>query len=571
MTTPGPLARWKSLAKIRIQLRVEDFEDLPPPDNTPIPNAGAEAFGIGQQHMASALNESNGFDIVPYTYSVERNSYRKADECRATFPLRDMPFDPRVLRAATIQIFAGVVDPTVWALAMDSPDAQGVVIPDKNADRTSNEIFRGFVDDWEMTLGEHDMIEITARDLTSFFIDAELPQNALRNIPKATRLDDVIRLLIFGDGLPEGLSKRPGLPGVKGTTVVNDTNEQLPKLGDIKPPNWFDSKQLVKKGRKRSKQNVQKMAYWDMMTDLCVSAGFICYVRPVLVSDAQSVAEVVISNPRTYYAKSAANGEQIVPERMIRQFIYGININELEIRRNFAGAAIPTVIEVRAFDAATGKEFSSRFPAKRKNNRPAVSGKGDREDIQVFIMRSQGSEGVQAVLDRAAESIYEQLSRGEFEVKIRTKTLAALPQNVIPQIVPPESSNVPPQLDADIFRMQSGEPISVRIDTSDLTRDVDGRVAQHTLLAGLAPAAQSEEMVRRGIRKDVADQIAQAGTSQYVQTEYRTQKLIMNYDKDRGHEFEIHAINYLDIRNSALNELPAPVPPTSGPTPLPDV
>lgn len=621
MTAIGPIARWKPGCKIRLQIRVENFKDDVPvetnvvvdldegefdefgnfidPDNPTVDldegqfdifgnfidsdnpvvdldggdfdafgkavvaGTGSESFGLAQEHLSDQSFKSIGFDIVPYTVTVERNSYRKADECKITFPLRLLPFDPRLIRSATVQVFGGVIDPTTWSDAMESQD-QAILLDDTQRDGSTNEIFRGFVDDWEMDLSERDTISITARDLTQFFIDAELPKNSLRNIPKATTLDETLRLLIFGDGLSTENTKRPGLAGVRGIVVTNETGGTLPKLDQIKPPNWFDSKGTVKKGRKRGKRNVQKMTYWDMMTDLCVSSGFICYVRPgikpIVDSTGRAVpvsAEVVISNPRTYYSKSVNAGDLIVDQKTVRTFYHGINTNNVTIKRNYTGTTIPSVIEVRTFDTATGKEFSSRFPKKKKNNRPSVSGTGDREEVQVFILRSSGGDMIQQMLDGAARSIYEQLARGEVELTIRTKVLSALPYNINPQEVPqnPNGSEIPPSMDADMLRIVAGEPILLSIDKADID---EGKVSQHMVFSNSTSARKRESMIRDGIRPDVAEQIALAYESQFIQSEFRSQKISMTFDFKTGWEFEVSLVNFIDIRNSAEAGDPAP-------------
>ena len=559
MTEPvGPVSNWHPLAKVRIQIRVEDFSDDSPSEVVVQPNTGSEAFGLGQEHQAGLQYKSVGFDIVPYSFNFERNSYRKADEIRVTIPTKALPFDPRLLRSATIQVFAGTVDPLTYAQAMDGPDAPGLLIPDANADGESNEVFRGFVDDWDMDLEEHDTIDITARDLTQFFIDAELPQTALKGIPKTTPLDQVIILMLFGDGLPEAASKRPGLPGVKGVQVVNEVGT-LPQLGQIKPPNWFDSKKTVKKGRKRSKRNVQKMSYWDMMTDLCIAAGFIIYVRPgqkpVTTPAGKSFippAEVVISNPRTYYKKSTSFGDEVVPAEEVRQFVVGLNVDRARIRRNYAGTSIPTTIEVRTFDTGTGQEFSSRFPKKKKNNRPATSGRGDREEVAVYVVRSQGGEGVQERLDAMAESIYEQLARGELELRIETKAMAFLPSNMNPRIAPQKRGGlpVPPDADPDIFRLIPSDPIALVIDKGDFESE---RVKEAIILEAATAEGARELLVKAGIRPDIAGSIAAAAKSQNLQREFRTQKVTIQYNHNSGFAFEIEAINYIDVRNAVEN------------------
>src|SRR5690606_19703224 len=195
---------------------------------------------------------------------------------------------------------------------------------------SSNELFRGFVDDWDLDIGESNRISIKARDLTGELLDKEIPENALRDLPKTLPLDQVIQLLLTGDGAPTPeLSRRFGVPGFRGILVINEASDPtpqglaklrngeradqpgdrvpMPTLGQVRPPQWFDSKKTVKKGKK-GQGKTHKHSYWDAITDLCVSAGYIVYMRTptntITLPGGRVVlpaTEIVISTPRTYY------------------------------------------------------------------------------------------------------------------------------------------------------------------------------------------------------------------------------------------------------------------------------
>lgn len=542
-----------------------------------------QAFGLGVAHQRGEGSddfESAGYDIVPYACNVERNSYRKADECRITIPLTKMPFDPRVIRSATVQVFGGALDPLEYRAKFDASKA--VTLPDLGPDGESNQIFSGFVDDWEVEYGDHDVLQVTARDPTSILVDAEIPKNALNGIPKSARLDEVIRRIIDGNPSRKAGAQPTGLVAARGLKVVVELldGEKMPTLADIKPPNWFDSKKTVKKGKKRSPNDAQKMSYWDMITDLCVAAGFICFLRLPTLTNASGQAdgrggaacpELVISDPRTYYKNSVKFGGELVAPDTVRKFIYGINVDSLKLRRKFGGVKTPT-IELRSWDTRKGKNLVGRFPRRVVNNKPATSGKGDREEVQVHLLRDIVGPRAQERLDKAAASIYEQLARGEFEVHIKTKALAALPRNVDPQDIIITSTTTPPNIDADMFRMLSGDPILVGIDRANIDKD---QVTEATTFNETLGPSRSEAMQKVGIRRDVADSVATAMANDLIQQEFRVQKNIMTWSHTSGWEFEIHAINFLDIRHAVqLDELsvdrPLPGTPSPGITKLPE-
>ncbi len=560
-----PRAVWYPACKVRFQIRVEDFaDDAPVPAALGVAESGIESFGKGQvtepgtRTPAGDSFKELGFDIIPYACNIERKSYRDADEVRITIPLSKLPFDPRVIRAATVQVFGGVMEPSYYRDLYDSN--LELLIEDAKASGTSNQLFGGFVDDWEVELGDHNVLQVTARDPTSIFVDSELPENALDNLPETVNIAVAIRQIISGSES----GKHKGLEAAKGIRIVVETSTPLPRLNEIKPPNWFNSNRTVKKGKKRSPNDAQKMSYWDMITDLCVSAAFIVFLRlPNSDDDTTSpklprgrsllpAPEIVISDPRTYYKESTNYGDKKVSTDEVRTFLYGVNLDQLKLRRKYGGVKVPT-IECRSFNVCNGQPLIGRFPRRTVNNKPAVSGKGEGEEIQVHFMREIVGPNAQKRLDDAAASIYQQLSRGEFELQMKTKTLAALPRNLNPDAVSRRTTTQAQNMDADMFQMDAGQPVIVGVDRAlpEADRMSDPTAFEDTL----GPARVSQILkATPSIPNELATNIADAMASSYIQKEFRVSKLTMTWAHDRGWEFEIHAINYLDVRHAVQIE-----------------
>jgi hypothetical protein len=409
--------------KVRLQIRLETFvpEVLEPETFDPFAALGPEAFGPGiYADVVGLRNDTICVDLIPYSATVELNSYRLADTARVTIPFQRLPFDPRIIRSATLQVFGGLFTPGEFAEAM-APDGPGLLLPDVVPEGrvdagVSNELFRGFVDTWKLKVptGDKMIIDIDARDSTGPLLDAELPPNALRDIPRDMPLDKVIQLLLTGDGAPtKELSRRFGLPGFRGIVVVNETGDSeltldLPTIAESRPPQWLDSAKKVKKGRKGGgSANGAKVTYWDAITDLCVSAGYIVYMRagtiPINIPGLGAVlpaAEIVISNPRTYYANDAATGESLLDVDKTRCFIYGLNAQDIEIERKLTGTKTPT-IEVMTYNTDTGQRLRARFPPVPVNNAPAV-GSGQREEVKQFLLDQIGGPKAQERLNAAA-------------------------------------------------------------------------------------------------------------------------------------------------------------------------
>lgn len=531
-------------AKCIIEVRFEDYSNLPPPLETPPLGVGPESFGDATAAQVSVLQaQTASFEVIPYSCTVEMNSYRLADTARVTLPLARVPFDPRIIRAAQIYIHGGTYSAEEYAESVGPTDAPGLLLPNAVPDGRpfagrSTELFRGFIDDWEIELGGKNELRITARDLTGRILDQELPENALKDIPMTATLDQVIRLMLTGDGaaLLGVPSRRFGLPGFRGIAVVAETANPLPTLAEIRPPTWYSSSKTVKKGRKGASTQSQKMSYWDMITDLCVSAGLVCLMRPgetLQVVGGQFVrpaTEIVITDPRTYYEDTFE--EQWNPVEK-RAFIYGHNVETLSIKRKLGGIKTPS-IEVRAQDSRTGKRLSAKFPKTKKNNRPTTA-QGDAEEVKTFVLDEISGPNADERLMQAAQSIYEQLGRGEMEVHITTKHLSGLRYNLDAEEA------------ADIFFLRPADPIIVEIAPALVE---NGQVNAYTLFTNSSYEEQVAAMVAVGLSPEIAGFAATAMQNPFIQREFRTQKIVASWDHNAGWSFEIDAINYLDVRDA---------------------
>jgi len=544
--------------KVRIQIRLEDF--VPPVQSLEtvepyVPDLGSEAFGPGlAEQVFSFRDDTFTLDLVPKSAVVELNSYRLADSARVTVQFSKLPFDPRIIRAATVQIFGGSFDPGTYAAAM-VPGGSALMLPDRSppgrADALqSNELFRGFADNWKLRIPTDGKMEvdIEARDTTGPLLDAELPPNALRDIPMDMPLDKVIQLILTGDGAPtKELSRRFGLPGFRGIVVVNEAFDRegdllvdLPTVREIRPPEWLDSAKKIRKKKKGGgNQQGPKVTYWDAITDLCVSAGYIVYMRAgtkrIDVPGIGSVlppAEIVISNPRTYYANDPDTLEDLADFDKTRVFIFGINAKDIEIERKLTGTKTPT-IEVLTYNTDTGKRLRSRFPPKPVKNAASV-GSGDREEIKQFLLDEIGGPKAQERLDAAAKSTYEQLARGEMKVQVKTRRLAA------------RLANLDSGVEADLFQLRAGDPIRVEIDRKSFA---DGVVPPYTLFTVASAPERINGMVALGIPPVVAARVALAMDSPHLQTEFRCTRNTLSFSATSGWDAAIEGVNYLDVRN----------------------
>lgn len=531
-----PAVRYPA-AKIRIQVNFEDFKATPylPPLIPPKPNTGPEAFSLGVPHdVPIGTFKSVGFDIVPLNFTVERNSPRKADTCKCEILYSQLPFNPSIIKAATIQVFAGMVSSEDFASACGPTGAQGLLLPDvvpsgwPFAGR-SNEIFRGFIDDWDPVYDSTERIEITARDTTGFLIDMEAPENILRRLPADTPLDKAIKYILFGDGITYF-----GLQGMRGLEVVVESKRDMPTLQEFKSPQWMTAKKkTVKPPKKLPKIGRQKV--WDMITDLCVAAGFKAFIRPGRtavnipgIGMALPAAELVILDPATYYGSS---------KEPIRTFARGRNCKRGRVHKQLGGVPVP-FIQVRAWDSVAGKQLIGYWPPKayqKKNvNIVTPSGEGSHGSAKTYQVDDISGPRAQEILDAIAYSYYEQTARGEYTVEINTSIAAGIPL---------QDND---ETGADIFYLLPSDPIRY---IADPAVPELGQVSLSMQIAAMGVPELQQQMVSGGIiSAPIAYRAALATVNPACQTDFYTQDVIIGWDAQRGFEFTIRAQNYLDAR-----------------------
>jgi hypothetical protein len=416
----------------------------------------------------------------------------------------------------------------------------------------SNEMFRGFVQSHRVkkTRDGADIVELDCVDLTAIFTSAEMYEDPLKGIPKTAKIDEVIRLLLYGDGIPvKDASRRFGLPGARGTVIVNETGGDLPALQDIHPPEYFDSKGGARKAR--SSGSKKKLKFWDIITDLCKSAGFFCYIRSgrTPVGGIIPGAELVITTPRTFYVAADA---QMSSTPGIRKFIDGLNIDDYSLEKQYTGDQQPTAIEVRAYDPVIRKTRFAKYPKKSLVNRMGGDdkGKGDREEINVKVVSPMSGPGVVDVLCRMAVSLYDHQARSGLEVSVSSETTMSALQE-------PPSMNTDGTMNtdlADMLYLRPGDTFELFSAPPDPNA---GLVSSRILFDDMTLEKRSEEYVARGLPEALAAKAAQADLSPFVQTFFRTQKITWTWTyaesgigQEGGWAWEVMGNSYQDSRSA---------------------
>lgn len=462
--------------------------------------------------------------ILPRSVDLQRNGLVTADQCTIELDYADAPFDPRTIRSAGVEVLLGLVSADDFAAGMRGEtreDGSLRSFVERRLDAPAapgSTRFVGVVDTWRGELDgvTDDRLTLTCRDLTALMLDTEMPRRA--GVDLEVPIDRGIR--DFLDGFPE----------LRGFDVVFGVDGEEP----IIPLDVFSPSRRSGSGRAR-RAAAADMKVWDYLSDLAVQLGFIATLEDYTIR---------IVRPRTFYASRTA----------ARRMIYGRNLEKLSFERKLAGVKVPTV-EVRAFDASTGKtrwarhpvrsgqpsagEYPASPPRPSRANAVPPGGTGVEDKIKTFTLT--GITGLPA-LAQAAETLWQQIGRQELEGDFETRDSW--------------SYEAPPE-EADLLNLRAGDAVEILVASQDAA---DAREALVTagILEGLSVEARARYLERLGYRSSLATRLAELQEATGNLTTFRVDEVNLRFSQDDGISLRVAFRNFLTIEEPAPEEPATP-------------
>lgn len=550
------------------------------------PNAvprGREAITSASRSIGDAvakLDPGDGLSLfMAFTPNASRrsvNSYRMADDLELSIPWKDFPLDARIIRSILALHYEGTVT------ADDFANGRRLEENGKNLR------FIGLADEVSDEHSENgDTFSARFRDLTSIFIDAKFPTDAIIAYrPGATLLDAITAVkdsLLPSSAIIRGPFFRPAFknreaglgpldPGLYSRIA---TRAQMKTLAD----KAGDSKSIVI----RNVAKAEDATYWDVITDLCVSHGYVPFI---------DLDRLVIQEPRTFFKglpeiPGSQNGQTYFPSdyrkrigddaNKVRRMVYGINLESMRVRRKFARNKAPAV-EVAARDP-DAKDASKRLitviwppNAKEEIRKRKLRAKGQGltkiKGIGGDVSHSTGVgpagdaslevkrfnvHGIidPKVLEAHARMIYESIGRGELGITFSTNDLASYSEN--PAFDPNE--------DPDLLDIRAGDPIQLLVAPTERGLGAVYSLSEISLMiarskrvaqaSGGAPDLQNAIafLEARGFTFKAARLIARVLSSANLPTELRVQSASVEIDGAGGTaQVTIDARDYVRVR-----------------------
>lgn len=396
-------------------------------------------------------------DRVPKSCQIELPSYRQAGKFTIELDWRELPIDPRLVRACGVEIYLGTVSADDFAAGMDHVEPNGRrrsvmrTTDEGGATRDDLMVLAGIADSWTTThTGEEGKVKIEGRDLRGVFLDSPMDPDVLSKIDLKQSLDFVILDILKGHPAAAYMS-------------IAYSPEDWP---GGEPPAVLDKEGLTRvrrnadgQGASSGQQGGDKLSAWDVITRYCFLVGAIPYFRGriLVLRPAVSVfdqskpkysSQDKVFDPTTRYDD---DGNPFTTRKMVM----GRNIQELTFERKLSGTKVP-VIEIVSFDTSSkvrgeGKLLVEQWPP-ADAQAALISGvhpSGEASQTDKLVIPVPGIRDRDKLLG-IAKSIFEEVGRGELGGSCKTGQLASF-----------KGGNSDP----DLLRLRPGDVIEFMTDT----------------------------------------------------------------------------------------------------------
>jgi len=532
-----------ALVRRRSELSREEFNDRKSRLEAQRDRLLSQAVEGQEQEPASLAGNDPDDSVVigsiqPIEAEIQRNGIRAADEFSLLIDHRDLPMDPRALRACSVVIEIGAVAPQLYSDGVNGQRADGELLSlvdlefapaDGASELVANVGTRltGWVDDWAVNWEDDgDTIRVSGRDMTSLLLDTPLLQQDSIDLNLPIRLG-VERLVNQYKAMAE-MKVVYGTPGA-------------PEAGNGPVPSKAIAKtRKVRKGKgaQRAKQTRTKMKVWDHITDTCIALGLTPMVRE---------KAIYLMKPRTFYSERGP---------AVAVAAYGGNIKTLQLDRKLGGVKVPT-IEVRCYDSDKGIVRWARAPripgvpssGDLRNSPPPLGGRranqvepsGVASDrIQTFVIKGINDA---RQLEDAADAIFEELGRQETQGRLTTDDITSWGGDRI----------------GDLLNLQSGDAIRiVTVPPRDQTTPQEQTTTSEQELQAQTISARAEYLEARGWRREFARRMAETMTAATVAngSEFRVSESTIKFSQEEGLSIDVGFRNFLVIREQANEATP---------------
>lgn len=488
------------------------------------------------------------FDVLPQAVTVERNAMKDADTAKLTLDFRDVPIDPRIVRACFVSVALGAVSADEYEAGMagrrrEDGSLRSLVQrePGQELRLDSTTRFTGFVDEWETRFTEDgDTVELRCRDVSAVLRDQ-------RFYAQDGRAQSIDLNQPIADGVQQLVNQFPSTRGIQvvfgtPTDPADPLNVLTPDFGPT-PSGIMPRLRRSKKGKvARATAKVSNQSVWDHLTDVVLRLGLVPVLRGFTL---------YLLEPRVLFADLTGS----------RRMVWGRNVKTLRFARKLGGAKSDT-IEVRSPDPTIGRTRWARYPVLKgepssgilgqpgspqpTTTRASNIGPTGKADETVRVMSVPAVSDL-ATLERVAENVFNEIGRQEIEGELETDDL--------------DSFESPEEL--DLLRLLPGEPVQVLVASPiESAGPLSPAVAKETRsssnlqeLQAQSVAARTDYLTGLGLNRQTAERLAVAQEKVRLVSTFRASRVSLMWDVEDGVSVGIQFYNFIVVREAPKDAL----------------
>lgn len=420
---------------------------------------------------------------IPKSGGYEKPGYRQAGKWNFTFDFRDLPIDPRVVRAAAVEIHTGCVSDADFAAGFSGERRESGSLKSVLETRIDGEPnaatlrMIGTVDEWRVEhSGSGSVVSLSGRDLRGILLDTPIAPNGAKpeqfwdsldtsrdiqavivQVLQYNPLFDDIQVVVNLDDWPEGAGGRvlPS-PGAKNLVPRHRQGAKGERAGG--------------RASAPAETSGSNLNFWDVITQLCYLVGAIPFFQgtQLMLRPSSTVFDKLrgpidpVANPTPFAAGAvrgldALSGQTISPPLRTRRIVYGRDTLSLSFCRKFGGWKKPKRVRCVCVDPDStsfglGKLVEGLWPpetAKKAN----VTGESPGKQRSVSDIVNVPVPGITdpGRLVAVAQGIYNEMGRSEIGGEVETVNLASFGGDAS---------------DPDLLRLEPGDGVELLVDTA---------------------------------------------------------------------------------------------------------
>ncbi len=519
------------------------------------PSAAAQGDTSDQPVITSsgADNLTQIIGIVPRNATVELPGYRQAGTFSLELEFRDLPLDPRVIRAMAVAMHLDAVPAGDFAEGMTTTPAFGDGSAESGTRRASiietnedNILIAGLADTITVDHGSSAaLVHIQGRDFRGILLDTPVSPKTLASIDLSRPIDRVVEHIVR-DLHPQG-------GGIKVRTNQTEWPDNL-----IPAPLTVDDATRVNLDsfgnnlRASAKGEAQNVTFWDLITSYCFLVGGVPHfvgntlrIRPArTLFDARKQEDTfdpavgtpfADGQPRNVSPPQARSAEQYA----YRRLVFGRDIETLKFERKLTGVKVP-VIEVVSYDTSgdtrgEGRLLKAQFPPSNEKaaRTTSVPPSGKSPETSVIRVNAPGIKNKDRLLE-IAKDLYQEIGRQEMGGSAETKNLTSFGGN---------------NDDPDLVRLRPGDPVEFRVDASGLGV-FPPPINELTNEEGRSFEEQVEAVKQRVGDENLARVLVAANRGEVadLQRTFRVANVSYSWSKDSGIAIAFDFQNFVEAR-----------------------